>query len=388
MKLTLERQTLLEGLNKVNKAIDTRTPLEALSGIKIDLNEKGLELLASDSDLTIKTIIPQEKLSVKEMGTVLLDAKILVNAVKNVKSEKVTLDEKDTHVLLKAGKSKFKLVKMDVSSYPRIDLTINPNDINFELNAKVLKRCIEHTAYATSNQETKPILTGLNFKGEKGVLATTGCDSYRFGKMYVPFKSNDECSFDFTLPTKTVNETSKLLTNEDDDIQLSAAQRGLIIRTKDLLIKTRLIDGNYPDINRLTPPLENSLFTLKLNVKELLAKLINNTIVADLSKPTTTLRIYKVDGEVKFELSSHSEIGDSIEELDVIEYKKNEKFNDDEEYLLAFNNQYLQETLKRIEEDEVTIYFNGVTNPFIVKPKVDEDKADNELHLLLPYRVR
>ena len=78
MKLTLKKELLLNELNKVNKAIDSRTPLESLTGIKLTLNEKGLELLASDSDLSIKTIMPLDELKVKENGSVLLDAKYLV----------------------------------------------------------------------------------------------------------------------------------------------------------------------------------------------------------------------------------------------------------------------------------------------------------------------
>lgn len=387
MKLTLKKELLLNELNKVNKAIDSRTPLESLTGIKLTLNEKGLELLASDSDLSIKTIMPLDELKVKENGSVLLDAKYLVEVVKNVRAEDITLEEKDSHVLLKAGKSKFKLVKMDVYTYPKIDFSIEQSKL-LKVKSLDFKKAVDHTVYATSTQETRPILTGVNIKSKNNTLIATACDSYRYAKYIIPFTSEiNDISFDFTLPRKSVVETSKLLGNIDEEVEILVAERCLIIRTKELLIKTRLIDGTYPDIDRLTPSIENSLMELKFNKNELLEKLENNKIVVNIAQPTTVFSIVneknEETGEVtnrSFYLSAQSDVGDSVEELENIDQTKIIKDN----YKIAFNNNFLIETLRKLNDDEVIIYFNQCTQAFLVKPS----STNNELHLLLPYRVR
>ena len=126
---------------------------------------------------------------------------------------------------------------------------------------------------------------------------------------------------------------------------------------------------------------------LKFNKNELLEKLENNKIVVNITQPTTVFSIVneknEETGEVtnrSFYLSAQSDVGDSVEELENIDQTKIIKDN----YKIAFNNNFLIETLRKLNDDEVIIYFHQSTQAFLVKPS----STNNELHLLLPYRVR
>ena len=177
MNFKIKRLVLLNALMKVSKAVSMKSPLPVLTGIKFDLKEEQLILTGSDSDITIQTHIEND-IEIIEKGSVVLSSKYILDIIRKIDSEIVHIHIVDgTLTRIEGNHSKFDLNGTSSIDYPRIDLS--QNGVHLEMKSSDLKTAIEQTSFATSEKETRPVLTGVNFKAKDHVLECIATDSYR-----------------------------------------------------------------------------------------------------------------------------------------------------------------------------------------------------------------
>ena len=165
MKLTIKKDLLLNALNKVSKAISTKNLIPVLAGIKFELKKKRLTLTASDNDITIQTMIEatnDEDFKVEQEGSIIIQGKYILDIVRKLPDKYINIEVIDElKILIYTENSEFNLNGISESEYPNIGLEESKKKVS--INASVFKDIVNQTAFASSNEESKPVLTGINF---------------------------------------------------------------------------------------------------------------------------------------------------------------------------------------------------------------------------------
>ena len=182
MKFSIKKNIILEQLTNVSKAISTRNIIPILNGIKFELTKEGLALTASDSDLTIRSFIPSDKIeNIEVEGNIIIQSKYILDIIKKLPSDIVNFEVIDSlKILIYTETSKYNLNCLNSLDYPQIEL--KDNDHYITLNSGDLKKMIKQTIFAVSTQESRPLLTGINFKINGNIVECIATDSYRLAK--------------------------------------------------------------------------------------------------------------------------------------------------------------------------------------------------------------
>ena len=183
MKLKIEKEILLENLNAVTKAISTRNIIPVLNGIEFNLEKKGLYLTATNNDITIKTFIDKKNIKeINEEGKIIIYGRYLLEIIRKLPSEIITIEEIDGNkTVISTKNSKYNLNCFSVNEFPKIDFKETSNPII--ILSSTLKELINQTSFATSLQESRPLLTGINMKIIGNILECVATDSYRLAKI-------------------------------------------------------------------------------------------------------------------------------------------------------------------------------------------------------------
>ena len=366
MNFKIKRLELLNALTKVSRAVSIKSPLPVLTGIKFDLKEDELILTGSDSDITIQTSI-QDHIDIIEPGSVVLSSKYILEIIKKIDSEDVHIFIVDgTLTRIEGTNSRFDLNGTSYIDYPRIDL--NKTGVNLQMKSIDLKEAIEQTSFATSEKETRPVLTGVNFKAKDHVLECIATDSYRLAKRILNIDS--DISFNIIIPKKSLIEISRII-EKDELIDLYVSDRKVLFVFDHVLIQTRLIDGTFPDTSRLIP----DSFDYSMSIDS--TSLLNSIDRASLLTNEQTNIVKLTMNQDTVILSSFSqEIGSVEENLSRAFYKG-------EPLKISFSARYLTDAIKSINGQKVRVLFTGEMKPFIIKDFEREDI----IQLVLPVRT-
>ncbi len=376
MKFTIQRDLLISSLQNVMKAISPRTVIPILTGIKVEASHNGITLTGSNSDISIESFIPAEeedKVNVEhiEEGSIVLHAKYFPEIIRKLPEDIVSIEvDSSLKTVIRSGKAEFNLNGQDAEEYPLLPKI--QTDDTFEMPVNVLKNMIKQTVFAVSTMETRPILTGVNMRLANNRLHFVATDSHRLASREVEIQDAAVQFENVVVPGKSLQELNKILSDTDELIQISVTNNQIFFRTKNIIFLSRLLDGNYPETDRLIPT--QSKTKIKMKTKELLHTIDRASLLAKDEK-NNVVRL-STEGNM-IEISSNSpEIGKVVENISAISMEG-------EELKISFSSKYVMDALRAIEYDEITIDFTGAMRPFIIRPVED----DSILQLILPVRT-
>lgn len=376
MKFTIQRDLLISSLQNVMKAISPRTVIPILTGIKVEASHNGITLTGSNSDISIESFIPAEeedKVNVEhiEEGSIVLHAKYFPEIIRKLPEDIVSIEvDSSLKTVIRSGKAEFNLNGQDAEEYPLLPKI--QTDDTFEMPVNVLKNMIKQTVFAVSTMETRPILTGVNMRLANNRLHFVATDSHRLASREVDIQDAAVQFENVVVPGKSLHELNKILSDTDELIQISVTNNQILFRTKNINFLSRLLDGNYPETDRLIPT--QSKTKIKMKTKELLHTIDRASLLAKDEK-NNVVRL-STEGNM-IEISSNSpEIGNVVENISAISMEG-------EELKISFSSKYVMDALRAIEYDEITIDFTGAMRPFIIRPVED----DSILQLILPVRT-
>ncbi len=375
MKLTIKKDLLLEALNKVSKAISTKNLIPVLAGIKFELNKKKLVLTASDNDITIQTSINctnNEDVKVEEEGSIIIQGKYILDIVRKLPDKYINIEVIDElKILIYTDNSEFNLNGIAESEYPTI--TLDESKKKIDINSIVFKELVNQTAFAASNEETKPVLTGLNFNITGDILECNSTDSYRLARKVIKLEKASEENYNIVIPSHNIVEFSRLIGDDSDSIvEVHIFNNKVLFKYNSLLFQSRLINGTYPNTSNLLPTESNLVITADIN--EFYSVIDRASILtSDKEKNIVTL---ETDGNTLILKSSSVEIGRVEEKMQV------EKSVSDD-IRISFSARYMMEALKSFSTSSVEIHYVGEVKPIILKTA--EDKSLTQL--VLPIRT-
>ena len=372
MKFTIKKELLLDALLKVSKAISTKNLIPVLAGIKFELKKKKLTLTASDNDITIQTIIESndDDFKIENEGSIIIQGRYILDIVRKLPAEYINIEViDDLKILIYTENSEFNLNGIIESEYPSINLEESKKKI--EIDSSVLKSIVYQTAFASSNEESKPVLTGINFNIVGNILECNSTDSYRLARKVVKLAKSSDENYNIIIPSHNLIEFTKIMGN-DDTVELHVFNNKILFKSGNLKFESRLINGTYPNTSNLLPT--DSLLVVKTNLNDLYNVIDRVSILtSDKEKNIVTL---ETDGNTLILKSSSMEIG-RVEEKMLISK------NNDENIKISFSSKYMMEALKSFQTDDIELHFVGEIKPILIKSEEDETLTQ----LVLPIRT-
>ncbi len=349
MKLTANQRGLYQAFSYVENFRATSRTMPILKGIYM----KNNILKATDLEVGIKykTII-----GVQEKGSIVFPAEI-VRIIKELPNDEVQIkiNENNFKAKITCQNSKFNLNCYNPGEFPELPEVGDYN--NMYIQSGVLSKCLSKSLISVSKEETKPALEGILFTGKKMVSTNT----YRMS--VVNTLINDEC--EILIPGETANQLRKITKNIDEDIKISFGSNNIKFEMGDMVITSRLIEGEFPNWKQVMPDRKTNYITADKN------ELLNNVKRAYLIAKEDTGAINLQFSENKLVIEADNDNGHAHEELQVENNGIEEEINIDGSYLI--------EGLKVIDEDEVNIEIESEIRPLVLR-------QDDFTYLIMPVR--
>jgi DNA polymerase-3 subunit beta len=367
MKATIERATLLKSLGHVQSVVERRNTIPILSNVLIEArDDNSIRLMATDLDLQVDESVPA---TVSQAGATTVPAHTLFDIVRKLpEGSQVELDVADGKMHLSAGRSRFHLSTLPRDDFPVISEGELPT--SFELPAATLRQMIDKTRFAISSEETRYYLMGIFLHVADDQLRAAATDGHRLARVVIPKPDGADGMPDVIIPRKCVQELRKLLDEVEGTVEVSLSGTKVRFGLGSAVLTSKLIDGTFPDYNRVIPTANDKL--LKLDPKTFSAGVDRVSTIA--SEKTRAVKMSVDRDKVTLSVTS-PESGTATEELPA------DYGSDGLE--IGFNARYLLDILGEIEGDTVEVHLADAAAPTLLR----ENDNSNALYVLMPMRV-
>ncbi len=377
MKVRIAKSALVDAVLQVLKAVSSKTTIPILTGIKVSTDQEGMTLTGSNSDITISVRIPKqvddkEQVIVEKTGDIVLPGRIFGDIVRKLPGEQVDLMVNDRfQTIICSGQAKFQLNGLDPEEYPRLPKL--PREQEFTMPADLLKSIIRQTVFAVATNEARGVLTGVQWQLEDGILTCVATDSHRLSRRQVQVEGSEDLRLkNVVIPGKSMNELAKTLADSSGYVDMIVSDNQILVKNKHLEFYSRLLEGVYPDTNRVIP--KNGETVLVTSTKELLQSVERASLITREGRDNV-IKWTINDGKVQV-TSTAQDIGSVMEQVNA------EVTGPD--LSISFNARYMMEALRSFDCESIRIQFTGMMTPFIIQPATEDDS----LHLIVPIRTR
>lgn len=355
---------LSEAVNKVLKAVSTKTISPILEGIKISAYGDSVVLSGTDLELSITKTIKAE---VIDEGQTVVPGKLFGEYLRKLTNEQISLELNERNQLrISYADSEGFIQCMDVLEFPELK---NVDKVDyFEVNRQDLKNLINSVIFAVAVDDSRPILKGVLFEINENGIRAVALDGFRMAMANKKIVSTTS-DFSFIVPARSLAEISRMLDN-DESVKVYVHSNNLMVDMTDTVITTRLLEGQFINYRQIL----NSNFNTTVSIKKSqLEDAIERASL--LSKGDKNSRVKFDITENSLVLTSDSEIGNVKENITV-----SMKGAD---IVIAFNSKYFTDCLRATEDEYIKINFSNSISHCIVTPNDNEDY----LFLILPVRM-
>jgi DNA polymerase-3 subunit beta len=387
MKFSVQQPAFLNALQIVSKAVPQRPSHPILINIRIEVNQNEITLTGFDLSFGIEVKITE--FNYYEQGAICLPAKLLLNIVskQDSSSEIIISTDENNQCTLICDNSEYQISGMDIDEFPELSSVVDngseQNDDDFQefiLSPSDLLTAIKNTVFACSTDESKQVLTGINFDISSERLKVAATDGHRLAVISITpdeleLKSENEGTI-ITIPAKILKELERILGDKSlESIKLIEGNGVLHFQTITTKLVCRILDGQYPKYQQLIPD-DNQFSTLiTLDRKALIKSIEKASVILD--SPEGLIDLSFDHNNQQLELSTQTkEVGGCSESLPV-------QISGDLDSI-SFRCKYFLEGLKTIDSTEVQIKLTDKTGPCIIIPLSNLDM----LYLLMPVQMR
>jgi DNA polymerase III subunit beta len=366
VKISLERERLLGQLQTVSRVASTRSAIQALSGVQLVAGESSVELRATDMDVGLRVPLEAE---VAREGTVVLPARLLLDVVRSLPAETVTLELRSAEqdVELVSGNATFHIRTLrgeDFPPFPEPD-----TESSIELPAEAFVSTALKVAGSASRDETRPVLTGILVSASDRELRMVATDSYRLSVKETTLEEDLSSAFEVNVPARALQELARLAHGDDGELSISVRQNQVLFVVGRSVLSSRLIDGQFPNYSQLLP--ESFEHELKIGGAELTDVVRRISLLAQKNAP---LRLAFAPGELTVSAET-PDVGEARESLPVA--------FQGEPLEIGFNPEFLRAGLEAIEEGDVLLKLISPLRPGLIEA-ADESGF---LYLIMPIRL-
>jgi DNA polymerase-3 subunit beta len=383
MKVTVERAALLKALGHVHRVVERRNTIPILSNVLLRAEAEGLKLKATDLDMEVTETI---RADVSQAGATTIPAHVIYDIVRKLpEGSQVSLETtgETGQMQLRSGRSRFMLQALSESDFP--DLAAGEMQVSFALPAQDLKRLIEKTQFAISTEETRYYLNGIylhtiEVEGETKLRAVS-TDGHRLARIEMPAPEGSAGMPGLIVPRKAVAEIQKLVDDGGAEVkvELSTAkirltfdggEGGEAASSGGVVLTSKLIDGTFPDYQRVIPTGNDKLLTVERGE---FAKAVDRVSTIS-SERGRAVKLALSEGRLTLSVNN-PDSGNAVEELDVS--------YDAAPLDVGFNARYLLDITGQLDGDTAVFKLADPGSPTVIQ---DRDGAPT-LYVLMPMRV-
>lgn len=363
----INKDVLLKPLQIVVGIVERKQPLPILSNVLIEKNATGIRFVATDLEIQITTEIINAEFAGKD-ESITVAAKKLQEILRVLPdNSNVTLDIQDSRLLVKVLKSKFTLQTLPSQDFPKVSEQLT-NSTTIEIEQKLLKKLLGSVQYAMAQQDIRYYLNGVLLVIDGNLIKLIATDGHRLA--YTSAKlSKENTKREVILSRKTVNELSKLLSDSDEKIQLEIAEKQVKISFSDITLTTKVIDGKFPDYDRVIPNYTNHL---TLDRQTILHALQRAAILSN--EKFRGVRFVMTEKNMRI-ISSNSEQEEAQEDIE------NEYHGPALD--IGFNVNYLLDGLSNTNTQEIIFSFGDSNSSILITVPGDEDFK----YVVMPMRI-
>lgn len=363
MKIQVTQSKLSRALNNVSRVAIGKATLPILNNVLIRVDDKKVSLVTTNLDMAVVDFLP---VSSSEDGVVTVPARLLAEFVSNLpKNETIEISSDDTKVTIKAGKYSSVINGAPADDFPELPEIDEKKAVTYKIGADEFKTSIGQVMIASSNDLSRPALTGVFFNTNDGTLAVAATDGYRLAEKKLIDKVKSEVKA--IVPSNSLQEVLRSITDDVEEIEISFNEDLVRFRLGEVEVISKLIDASYPDYTKLIP--KNSKITATLKREELIrvtklaalfARSVGGSIICETKSPDT-ISVRSVanefgenDSEIKAEVSGDGKV--------------------------VFNARFLLDALNSLVEPEIEFSFTDNVAPTILKNR----KTNQYIHIVMP----
>lgn len=363
MEIEVTQEKLSKALNTVSRVATGKVTLPVLNNVLIRVDDKKVTFTTTNLDMAVVDYLPVSKSS---NGVITVPARLLAEFVSNLpKGETIKISAKDTKVTISAGKYSSNINGTLADDFPELPEIDEKNAVIFKMGIDEFKTGINQVIIASSNDLTRPALTGVYFNVIDNELAVAATDGYRLAEKILIEKVESDVAA--IVPTNSLQEVMRSISDDMDEIEISFSEDLVRFRLGEIEIISKLIDGSFPDYRQLFPRDNNIEVVLPkaelsrvTKLASLFAREVGGSIICETRNPG----VFSVK-------SVANEFGDNDSEIETevsVEGK------------VTLNSRFLIDALNALEEDQIIFTFSDKISPVLVK----NAKSKKYTHIVMP----
>lgn len=380
MKLSCLQENLKRGLATVSHAVAGKSPLPVLSNILLATHEGQLHLSATNLEIGIKTRIGA---MIEEEGAVTVPAKLFSDVIGGLPNDKVTLtlDARTQSVKVECARFTSNIKGIEADEFPTIP-TVDDREPTMTLPADILRQTIDQVAFAAANDESRPVLTGVLVRVRDSNMTFAAADGFRLATRTIAIPEGARTAAevpDVIVPARTLSELARISSDAEGEIAITVTPGGgqVLFHTETTDLVSRLIDGKFPDFERIIPGSYETRMVLE--TQDLVKAVKLASFFASASQNIVKL-VVDSGGDVapgKLTISANAaEVGDNTGELDGIVSGEGSQ--------IALNVKFLGEALSAMKSSQVALEMQNPQSPGVFRPVGQDDY----IHIIMPMAIR
>jgi DNA polymerase-3 subunit beta len=367
VKLSLSTGELLAQLQTATRVASSRASVQALSGVMISAEANQAVLLATDMEVGLRVPLAAEVL---QPGLAVLPARLVLEVVRSLPGDTVTLElrphEQDVEVI--SGSAKFHLRTLRSEDFPT--LPSPAPETRMTLPTQAFVNTALQVARSASKDETRPVLTGVLISAGGQELTMVATDSYRLSVKHAALESALEGTIEANVPARALQELARIAQSvEEPELAVSLGQNQVVFEIGDIVLSSRLIDGQFPNYRQLLP--ESVEHELRLSSSEIADVVRRISLLAQKNAP---LRLSFAEGELTVSAQT-PDIGEASEALPV-------PFSG-EPLDIGFNPEFLRDGLESVESEELVLKLISPLRPGLI----ESPDGGEFVYLIMPIRL-
>ncbi len=362
MKLKVTQENLAKALNYVARVASTRSTLPILSNVLLTIQENQLSLAATNLDIAIRSHIGAQ---VQTEGSLTVPAKLLQEFVVGLPSGVIELEQDEFRLKITTDQYRSVINGVSAEEFPVMPAIEKGKE--FIVSAPVLKQNLHGVLLAASNDESRPVLTGVLFQATEKSLYTASTDSYRLAEAKLMTTTED---ISLLIPATALHDVQRIINDYDGDVRVVYDDQQVQFLAGDVELVARLIDGKYPDYRKLIPSEFTTTATLArseliniVKVTSLFARESAGSIVVSVDEASESVWIRAVA----------SQLGENNATAKVVAVGSGS---------ITLNSRYLLEALQVMNGKDVTIGVSGKLDPVRLSDPAD----DGYQHIIMPLK--
>ncbi len=371
MQINIHKSDLNKALNIIEKALSNKNVIETLKGIKIEVTKTNITFITSKSEIAIEYTINLDDIDIKveKTGIIVVPGFHFINIIRKLNSNYIKIEKINNIINIHANKSHVELIELDSSSYPKINFDLNDTK-DLEINKSILVETFNKTKYAISNNPINQMLTGLNYNFTTDSLKVFTTDSLRM--IYYKVEQKYNIDVNFTINKHLLQDINKILEYiEEDNLIIKITDNQCLITSNTLKIKTRLLDGAFPNVEKIIPT--SNTFNYVINKQDILEALQRVVLLTERNESVVVAKINNSSLQLK---SSHKFLGTIEEQCQISQFQGNA-------FDIAFDPYFVLDAVHTIDEDEVKLEFIDEISGFVIKNLTN----DNIINIISPIRM-